>query len=192
MSDATLILGHFFLMILIGDLTIRLFRMPRKRHEHRSLWFLLYVVLFSLHFTVFLIIFRWWTFRPGVPSGSFNTALFIMIPETVLFLVFLIILAKQLSNTFLRKHGMISFTWILAAAAVLFFLIRLESWYVEMLHRALGEKMVPWWLWWADQHKNSLYFNVFSYGIGIISAILTGITSSLVRTAAKQQWHSEQ
>ncbi|WP_070120482.1 hypothetical protein [Bacillus marinisedimentorum] len=189
MSDASLLIGHFFLMILILDLTIRLFRMPRRRPVFHTVRTLLYVVLFSLHLAVFLIIFHWWTFQPGIPSGSFNTALSIMIPEAVLFLVFLFILAKQLSTTFLQQHPFISLAWMLAAGAVLIFLIQLEIKYAGILHGTLDEKMNPWWLWWKDQHKNSLYFNIFSYGIGITSAILTGIASALFRSSLKKNRH---
>ncbi|MRH43517.1 hypothetical protein GH741_12590 [Aquibacillus halophilus] len=168
-------------MILYGFLvtgiiiTVRLLKLLDVKSQKNNNLIILFIALLFNAFN-FYIIYDLMTLSPQSISGNGNPHILHIFISILLFLSFCIVLSKQIFESLLMKNVLLSLLIITMTLTIGCFSIVYQMDFVSTIKGELYYPMGNWLNWWKDIHLNYLYFNPYTFLIGIsISGLIAGI-----------------
>jgi len=126
------------------------------------------------------------TVSPNQISGNGNLALLFMVPMTVIFMALNIFLGIKANHFLQRQSKLVTMLFITAMVAVFLVLLSAEITFVNNLMDQLGgrpdnpeSKIYRWG--WLNQYTNSIYFNQFTFGMGLVASSTVGAAIALLQ-----------
>lgn len=164
--------GFLFTGIMI---TVRLLKLLNVKKQKNNNLIILFTALLFNAFN-FYIIYDLMTISPKTISGNGNPHILHIFISILLFLSFVIVLSKQIFETLLMKKTLLSLVIITMTLTIGCFSIVYQMNFVSTIKDALYYPIGNWLNWWKDIHLNYLYFNPYTFVIGIsISGLIAGI-----------------
>ncbi|MDG5471262.1 hypothetical protein P6709_05840 [Jeotgalibacillus sp. ET6] len=169
---AEVILFSLFALLLTGVIiTIMLVKEQKKTIKS--------VILLSaifFHAFNFYIIYDLLTPSPQVSSGNGNPNIPYIFVSFLLFLSFCIVLTRKMSDTLRQKRGWLILIIMVIASTISYFSFVYQLDFISTIKEELYYPLGSWWSWWESIHLNSLYFNPYTFLMGMsISVLVAGV-----------------
>ncbi len=127
------------------------------------------------------------TVPPNTISGNGNPVLLLMVPVTVIFIALNVFLGIKVNHFLQRQSKLTTMLIITAMVAVFLVLLSAEITFVNHLMDQLGGrpdnpnlKIYGWG--WLNQYTNSLYFNQYTFTMGLAVSVSLGAAVALLQT----------
>jgi hypothetical protein len=182
MPDSVFFIGVYLFLILGVGLAFKMTISIIKHGKNNKL----FIVLLLYNCLNFYIIYDLLTVPPTVSSGNGNPFVPYLFFSALIYLVLCIAIFiefKQIMkncNTILKIFHF--FTALLVGATSLV----LQLAFISKVNMQLTHHMSDWWNWWKDIHLNSLYFNLYTFLLGICISILLAIWVTLLTKESDQ------
>ncbi|MCG3419447.1 hypothetical protein [Oceanobacillus jordanicus] len=166
-------------IILYGPLAMGIFIMVKL-----TKWFVIKkdinnrMLLISLVINVlnFYLIYDLMTPSPEVSSGNGNPFIPNILISFLLFISFCIVFSMKIIEILSKKKAWFSLLIIAITIAVTWFSVVSQMEFVLTIKEALYYPLDNWLTWWKSIHLNYLYFNPYTFLLGIcISCLVAGI-----------------
>lgn len=124
----------------------------------------------------FYMVYDFMTVAPHISSGNGNPHIPYIFVSSLLFLSFCFVLSKKMFEILLNKNGSVIVLIVLTALLSGYLSIVFQLNFETSIKEQLNHPMSNWLNWWKDIHLNYLYFNFYTFLLGIsISVFLAGI-----------------
>lgn len=134
------------------------------------------LIAFLYHALNFFIIYDLMTVPPQSISGNGNPHIPYIFISFFLFLSFCIALSKKIFFILSNKKVLSNLLITVIALAISAFSIVLQLDFVLTIKEQLYYPMSNWANWWKDIHLNYLYFNLYTFLLGVsLSGVIAGI-----------------
>jgi hypothetical protein len=135
------------------------------------------LVAFLFHAFNFYLIYDLMTVSPQSTSGNGNPHIPYIFISFFLYFFFCVVLSKKVFVTLLTKKNMLlSLVIIFITLTMGCFSIVFQLDFVSTIKEQLYYPMSNWLNWWKDIHLNYLYFNLYTFLLGIsLSGLVAGI-----------------
>lgn len=134
------------------------------------------LIAFLFHAFNFYLIYNLMTVPPQSISGNGNPHIPYIFISFFLFLSFCIALTKKVFVTLLNKKLLWSLLIIIITITIGCFSVFFQLDFVSTIKEELYYPMSNWANWWKDIHLNYLYFNLYTFLIGLsLSVVIAGI-----------------
>ncbi|AVR00134.1 hypothetical protein OBCHQ24_14310 [Oceanobacillus iheyensis] len=166
-------------IILYGPLAMGIFIMVKLtkwfviKKEINNRMLLIALVINVLNF---YLIYDLMTTPPEVSSGNGNPFIPNILISFLLFISFCVVFSMKIIEILSKKKALISILVIAIAIAITWFSVVSQMDFVLTIKEALYYPLGNWLNWWKSIHLNYLYFNPYTFLIGIsISCLVAGI-----------------
>lgn len=136
------------------------------------------MLLIALLFNVlnFYFIYDLMTLPPETISGNGNPFIPNILISFFLFISFCVVFSLKVMNILVMKKVWLSLLFLLAAIAISWYSVISQLDFVFTIKEALYYPIGSWLSWWKSIHLNSLYFNSYTFLLGIcISCLVAGV-----------------
>jgi Flp pilus assembly protein TadB len=140
-------------------------------------------MLFLFNIINFYLIFDLLTVSPETSSGNGNLFFPYLFLSLLPFILFCLVLAIVVYQSLLSKSTVIILLIVMLSLIVCLMSIQYQRVYVALISERLYYPIGMWWDWWKSIHLNSLYYNAYTFTIGVfISSMVGGVVAYLHRT----------
>jgi hypothetical protein len=156
-------------------ISVKLLKLLDDKKQNTNNRIILFIALLFNAFN-FYIIYDLMTVSPQNSSGNGNPHIPYLFISLLLFLSFCIVLSKKIFDTLLNKDVLLTLLIVTITLTIDYFSIVFQLDFVSTIKVKLYYPISNWLNWWKDIHLNYLYFNPYTFLLGIsTTSLIAGI-----------------
>jgi hypothetical protein len=156
-------------------ISVKLLKLLDDKKQNTNNRIILHIALLFNAFN-FYIIYVLMTVSPQNSSGNGNPHIPYLFISLLLFLSFCIVLSKKIFDILLKKNVLLTLLIVTITLTISYLSIVFQLDFVSTIKEKLYYPISNWLNWWKDIHLNYLYFNPYTFLLGIsITSLIAGI-----------------